>query len=598
MVGRPNRRDPPDPAIAIETKSSHIESNMNVFEDLVIELKEENLLEETVIDQPLAIETKNSHIESNMNVFEDLVIELKEENLLEETVIDRSVPTANGNGNSRPISTFDSAVRDLIDEVPKFEVPGAAAVDSALEFDDAPAYTPALNPENIRQGIGDRMSALQLVDHVFAAVEANLNGAKSGLFDDLTVKKAFHRFAQASAAPDSNEYFEAESAVLAGIGMWEETLQMRDGQIPADAIRRYAEAANPPLSPQALFALARFYRNADFSRQTLAKFDFVVTRLFSKFVDGEKRDLLCSREEIRRHLNQRYDDWSGGSFRPVAADDPDIVRLVLGFDKMAAEASKAADLDELISNRLFDRLCELKENAGELFLAPEVSSVAVDCNVRIASKVIDLVSTELKRSEGRAILAKYENLDESNVSNAIGRTFELEFMIAGKSFKEFAAARQARTDSKSKSVMFEEPKPRSTRSWAKKPSGKSKKSALFGVNRWLLLATVLTVIVSVGIYLWAEYFAGDAVTSNGVKVVDLEKPELKELIKTSKVSGTILYAVVTPAFEKLSAEQQREFLQKLKQIGVEKGFNKVSLINSQGKTVGYASEARVELTSQ
>ena len=57
--------------------------------------------------------------------------------------------------------------------------------------------------------------------------------------------------------------------------------------------------------------MLRFYRSLDISDAVSKKFDFVITRLFSKFVDGERREMLCSQAEIAKHLNQRYLD--GGS---------------------------------------------------------------------------------------------------------------------------------------------------------------------------------------------------------------------------------------------------------------------------------------------
>jgi hypothetical protein len=117
---------------------------------------------------------------------------------------------------------------------------------------------------------------------------------------------------------------------------------------------------------------------------------------------------------------------------------------------------------------------------------------------------------------------------------------------------------------------------------------------LLGVNRWLLLATVLAVVISVGIYVWSEYFVGDSVSTEGVKVIDLEKPELKKYIKVSKVSGDILYAVVSADYEKLDAESRREYLQNVQHEGTLKGYRRVSFINEQGAAVGFASEERID----
>ena len=56
----------------------------------------------------------------------------------------------------------------------------------------------------------------------------------------------------------------------------------------------------------------------------------------------------------------------------------------------------------------------------------------------------------------------------------------------------------------------------------------------------------------------------------------------------------MLYAIVSVDYEKLDADAQREYLQKLLQAGSTKGYNRVSLVNIKGKDVGYASAERIE----
>ena len=123
---------------------------------------------------------------------------------------------------------------------------------------------------------------------------------------------------------------------------WEAVLAERDRNLSVEALRRYAEKANPALSPQTLFALLLFYRSVAFSRATASKFDFVVTRLFSKFAEREQRDLRCPCGEITRHLKERYADWYGRGGDTVH-NDADMTLLVLSFDDFISEVTGAAD---------------------------------------------------------------------------------------------------------------------------------------------------------------------------------------------------------------------------------------------------------------
>ena len=178
-----------------------------------------------------------------MNVFEDLLVELKEENLLEETVALLPVPNGNGNGlrkAAKPSPNGNgngngnghgnghkngSSLKQKASE----KNPGTVRTESRLS-----------NPS-------DQMSALQFVDFVISSAE-RLDGGAGLPFDELQVQKAFHRYTQASNDPDSDECFEAESALVDSLRSWEDDLVRRDTSLSVGTLRRYTESANPPLS--------------------------------------------------------------------------------------------------------------------------------------------------------------------------------------------------------------------------------------------------------------------------------------------------------------------------------------------------------------
>ena len=243
------------------------------------------------------------------------------------------------------------------------------------------------------------------------------------------------------------------------------------------------------------------------------------------------------------------------------------------------------------SSNLFERICRLKDTIGEAFFVPEVAAAAVECNVKIANKVIELVWAEMQRSNG-VLPARILKLNGETLSKAAARTIELGELQGdlGEVTPEPAAVKSA-----SPRMTLSTNGPRTSAGKPKKAGAeKGSRSNLFGVNRWLLLTTILVVFASLGIYVWSEYYAGDEVSNNGVKVVDLDKPELKKYIKVSKISGNMLYAVVTGDYEKLDADAQREYLQKVLQTGPVKGYARVSFINEQGKQIAFASQDRIE----
>ncbi|MBK8464200.1 MAG: hypothetical protein IPL32_00070 [Chloracidobacterium sp.] len=121
----------------------------------------------------------------------------------------------------------------------------------------------------------------------------------------------------------------------------------RDSHISVASIRQYCENSRPALSSQAILALARFYRNAPYSETVRSKFDFVITRLFSRPISQDKRACLFGREEILSHINTLYSDWSSVPLYDAEHDESKIMLTGLSFDDLANEAEGATLLTSL-----------------------------------------------------------------------------------------------------------------------------------------------------------------------------------------------------------------------------------------------------------
>ena len=506
-----------------------------------------------------------------MNVFEDLIVELKEQNLLEETILDFDQLQLELNGVDH----------EIID-----------AGTSAGRKESWNAHAAAPKADVIKKRISEQTVALQMVDHLLTGVERNLLKIEPQVFDDLPAKKALHRFIQASKDPESNEYFEAESKLLLEMEAWTSALTARDKDIPVAALRRYCETAQPPLSPQALFALARFYRSIEPSEQTIKKFDFVVTRLFSKIEDGGQRSPLCSRDEIIGHLKKRYSDWAVAQPNLQMSNNPDVTLAMLNFEDFAAEGVGAASLEELKSSSYFERVCAAKEAAGEAYFVPQVAAAAIECNIRVANRVTELLQSEMHQLGGpEKVLEKFATIDQFIVSDAVGRTFSfkhaLDFDLEADPFDvplEFA-----------KGTANKQPTPTRARTYSRPYSPRKRSTTIFGLNRWFVVACFLAVSVAATLYVWAEYFAEDTSVVTTAKPFDLKDPELKEFVKTARLSNDMLYVVTNPAYDALAREQQEDYLRKLQSAGADKGYIKVSILNAKGKNVAYASPDKIQI---
>ena len=98
-------------------------------------------------------------------------------------------------------------------------------------------------------------------------------------------------------------------------------------------------------------------------------------------------------------------------------------------------------------------------------------------------------------------------------------------------------------------------------------------------------------------YFGADYFTAPPASTEGVNVVEFDESPFKEYIKTSKLSGENMYCVLQPNWNALSKEEKEIFVQKLYSQGAQKGFKRLSLMNSEGVTVAYGSSQKVELTT-
>jgi len=185
-----------------------------------------------------------------MNVFEDLIEELKDENLIEDTIFDIS-----GRSPEAPLENSGSA--DASVETQSFSIASEAELVASVSADDTTEF--------YRKLAMDEVSSLQMVGQVFAGVEREQMKAAASVYDDLEAKKALHRFLQVTGNPDSEEHLEVKRELLNETEAWNSALAVRDENITVANLRRFCENSRPVLSSQALIALARFYRNAAFS---------------------------------------------------------------------------------------------------------------------------------------------------------------------------------------------------------------------------------------------------------------------------------------------------------------------------------------------
>jgi len=507
-----------------------------------------------------------------MSVFEELIDELKEENLLEETVFTT-------NRSSAPVAQAEP-VADVSGSDDDFDILDSEAADDFVE-------KPADELEAYRRRAMDEVSSLQMVEHVLSGIEREHMKMSPQAFDDLDVKKALHKYLQVTSPINSSEHAEAEQNLFRETEKWFSALSKRDANISVANVRRFCENSKPVLSSQALMALARFYRNSPYSEAVRGKFDFVMTKLFSREVGEEKRKLLFGRVEMLAHVKTLYSNWASLSIDTDQDKDggSPIADAVAGFEGFVRESETAESFDQLVSSDFFNRIRLFKEGAAELFYEPAVIASAMECNVRIGNRFVELVQNDRMTTGKDSIEEKYGYSYDTIISGAASKTLLLLDLLREAREADEAAEtpKEAVRETPAKTVSFE-----------RAPVVESRRG-LVAVNKWLIVATILVLALSAGVYFWSE---NASTAEDGVEVapaVNIAGSELTQHVREASTSSETLYGVLQPTWDALSEDEQKQFLAKALNFARARGMKRVNLLNSRGRTVGYASPDRLEV---
>ncbi len=553
-----------------------------------------------------------------MNVFEDLIVELKEENLLENTVIDSKQPQKKETDVPENVEAFATALDEPELAAPNDEAADDASTKSAVanksaEFEvvsigeETPTAESKPKKKNKKLKAGkeffnkravDEMSSLQMVEHIFTGVEREYMKVVPKAFDDLNAKKALHAFLAVTENSQSQEHKAAEFALMQETEAWGLALIERDQKIAVANIRHYCENSRPALSSQAMLALAKFYRNAPYSENVRSKFDFVITRLFSRPVRHDMRVCLFEREEMLGHIEKLYADWSSIPIYEAENDESNVMLTGLSFDDLAAEAESASSFDQLIESDFFGRLRLFKESISELFYAPTVTASAIESNIRIGNAYVNLIVRERQKMDAASIQAKYGDFDDETVSDTAGRSLDLVELLNSLTdevvFEEFIGDEDDEETAASETASQEIRKTETVATDAKPAFVGRVVGEVLGINRWILIIGFVLIFISGGLYAWSRSFGEEKVSTAGVITVELTGV-LAEHISLGKISDDTFYGLMLPSWDNLTKEKREEYMQKILQLGPEKGFRNVSLTSKDGNPAGFANTERIKV---
>lgn len=565
---------------------------MNVFDELIDELKEEHLIETNTgeFSEKRPKKEADRHPETaDGDLFGDIIIddagdELSELEIMESEAFLETLADSSANPDETPVEITPNVAEDDILEISQDQFVVERNGDEAPPVKKKRIPTPF---ERFRKKMLEQVSSLQMVDNIFSSVEREQIKTNAKPFDDLPLKKILHEFVKLPPATNVDDCGEFQDALTKQMSMWEMALASRDQKISIENLRYCCENTRPPLSPPALLALAKFYRNAKFSENNRNKFELIITRLFATDVEDNKRELVFSQEELVEHLSELYLEWKSPPTNLDEEASERINSLLARFDEMLREARSTRDFDDLIDSEFFNRVRILKRSTAELFFSPQIAATAIICNVQIGNRYIDLLRYGQERSIAETIEDKYSFIFDSTISEATNKSVEIAEII--RTIRENPGI-----GSSEDCEGLNDPS-RSRKTEAKESFFSSKFFNVFSVNRWVLGLTILSLVLSAALVLWVEVFSAPLKRDSDVKAIEFEKTPFKNFIESGRVTSDTLFVIATPEFEGAPREKKEEIARKLVAEGEKKGYKKVHLLNSNSQTVGFATDSTVEI---
>jgi hypothetical protein len=238
----------------------------------------------------------------------------------------------------------------------------------------------------------EEMKAFQIVERFLSGVERAILGRVSPPFESRPVTDALQALDLAIRAADVPR-LEAALKLFAGeFDVWRAAITRRDAQLSPFDLRRFCERGDVSLDPQTFAALTRFYRACPRSEAAQSKYDFVVTRLFTRTEAHHRRALRLGSDRLAVSLAKMCAAW-GETIR-ADAEGAQLPEARRQFDAFIAEAAALTRLEDWVAADLFGRLRAFKLGLGAAFYAPEITAAAISCNVAVASRFSALLAVE------------------------------------------------------------------------------------------------------------------------------------------------------------------------------------------------------------
>jgi hypothetical protein len=428
----------------------------------------------------------------------------------------------------------------------------------------------------------DEVSALEMSQQVMAMIERSIKKPLVKDYNNTSVKKYLHELFSLSPSTSSEEVNGMEFIFWQEVQLWRSALSQRDSFISVSDLRHYCETSRPPLSEQALLALARFYRGVPASEKTTSKFDLIITRVFSKDEEDGARRLSAARTSVTETLNDLYKEWLGISPQNVLEEEK-ISQALAGLNEFISKAEKAGNFEALIADNFFGTIKDYKKGLNKVFYAPQVVAAVVDCNIRVGNRFVELLESykQAKKAEGR-LGDPVDPVLEEAVTETTNRSLKAVYE-AKKQYAKLEEQRERQRQLEKETFVLPE-------IHVSAPVRKTKNDGFFGINKWLLICGFVGILLSGTMYLWAEYGSADSAGAKSAQKLNEKELPGGEFLTAARVNNNSFFGVVTPKWSGLPEDAKKKVLGDLVSAGKEKGYSQVSLLSNDGRLVGQAGE--------
>ena len=342
-----------------------------------------------------------------------------------------------------------------------------------------------------------------------------------------------------------------------------------------------------------MISLARFYRNSPYSESVRSKFDLVFTKLFSKDVGRDKRAVVFKNEELVKHVQELYADWASIPLYSTEEDDSNLLLNALKFQEFIDEANAAETFDELVRKDFFKRLKVFKEKTNENFFAPIVIAAAVESNVLVGNRYVELIEKARHSEAGKSMGEKYGVVHDSQISEATSKTLELLDILHEKKPDRREPVRKPKEEETEKK---REKKP-AVKVDEDFPLSKPFLSVKGGANKWLIIAPILVVLVAGWLFIQDTGTTTERPTLANAQAKDfpIEGTVLNDHVRSAKISKGTLYAITRESWDSLPQDQKQELVQNALLLGEQSEFGKVHFLNKNGESQAFASKTKVRV---